>query len=695
MRRVLFAFAFSLLAAQLGAGLLPRVALLPAAFLVAVVFAVFCLRRQRGYPLICCAGALLALVLFCAQMYGTVLPQEELAGREYPLQARVQEVSPGYGPKTVQATLLIQELDGKRARIRVICDNMPRVQAADVVEGTFELRRIPEGTRRSGLYADRIYLRAVPAKDLKITHGRMHWMDHLRNLRARLASGVMRQIPGVKGQVLAAMTLGECSALTPQIRRIFRKAGLSHLLVVSGLHLTLLCGVFPRENWFRGRFRRLRAVASLVLVLFMMGITGFTPSVCRAGIVAILYDIGLLFLQPSDGLTSLGASILILCTFHCYASGDVGLQLSYAATLGVLFAASLQFEALWAVRKEKPPRKKRCIQLAGLILPSFFAAVFTMPVQLWHRMPISGVSLLANLLTLWLIQPILLCGIGCAVLGLLPGASAFRYGAARLGEWLVGWLIRIAEFCGRLPFAQARLPRGYSLFVWAVLFALGILLWNAQKFQWMALAAPCFVLAASLCGHILSQDVVTVTLLGSSRSPCAVIAQNSEALVLFQGGESNEAAVGLWMEQNGVESLSLLADLRQKPQTPLRLEARRQVTAEALPWNTAHRLNLDGMELSLLNQTQGNLALVRIDGYRILMNSGKATRLFCPVDLLLTGGDPPVGVRADTLLTTRRMGDWPIRPRAKRVLVSAGQPYCSLRPGRSCRFYEVTDVTHR
>lgn len=121
--------------------------------------------------------------------------------------------------------------------------------------------------------------------------------------------------------------------------------------MVSGLHLSLVCGVFATRT---GRFRRLRSAAAILLVLFMMGLTGFSPSVLRAGIGALILHLGSLFLLSADPLTSMALAAVLISFQGPYAVCDLAFQLSFAAALGVVLAG----EALKMMQAKQPDDKK-------------------------------------------------------------------------------------------------------------------------------------------------------------------------------------------------------------------------------------------------------------------------------------------------------------------------------------------------
>ena len=682
--------------AQLYAAALPRTVVLYAGLFFAAAAGLLLWKRWVQYPLVICLACALSAGLFLVQSSAAFLPVSLYAGGEHQLTACVEEVRPSYAAGRVHARLRVQAIDGRRVRFRIVCPMLPDSIPGEIISGRFLLSELPQDDRRLARYADRVFLEAEPVGQMSWQQGEMGLAGRLYELRTQLARNVSRGMPRPFGGVAAAMTLGVRNGLAPQIQEHFRGAGLSHLLVVSGLHLSMLCGGLLPQKLFVGWRQRLRGVLALLLVLSMMALTGFTPSVYRAGIAAIVYHVGLIFFLPADPLTSLGLSALILCGTNCYAACDVGLQLSYSATLGVLFAAQTLIRAKKLERWQRlaPGAQRLLGGLMGLLAPSFFAAVFTLPVQLWHQMQVSGTSMLANLLSLWIIRPLLICGMACAVLGFIPQLLFLYHAASLAAAVLTRLLVGIAAFCAQLPFARLALPREYALFVWLTLGILGLLLWHARKMRWMWLAAPCFVLAAVCCAAGLNRDVIHIMVVGSVSAPCVVITQNDQTIVLYQGRASNGAAVESTLSRLGRGQITLLVDLRHAD-TPIPLTAQRVLRADALSSGQVQEYALGSLELLVLHQEKGNLALVQAEGYRAAFCTG-TVRLAqpCRVDLLVMGGKSvPTELLPRRVLFTRPFA-WPDRPPKAELLYAQEDPWLRLRPGRSCQYFEVNHVTH-
>ena len=195
-----------------------------------------------------------------------------------------------------------------------------------------------------------------------------------------------------------SILLGDKSVLSAEVKRDFRRVGVSHILAVSGLHLSVL-------NWgllfvmkkggvpFRARYLIMR-----LLILVYMGVTGFTPSVTRAGVMWMLICLAELLHRDTDPLISLFAAAALLCFVNPHAVFDIGFLLSLSATFGLIVL--MQPLNVWL--KGHAIFRKRCmhpIRAAITVLATTFAAsAFTAPITLLVFGEISTLAPIANFL---------------------------------------------------------------------------------------------------------------------------------------------------------------------------------------------------------------------------------------------------------------------------------------------------------
>lgn len=199
--------------------------------------------------------------------------------------------------------------------------------------------------------ADGVYLDAA-AQQVAVVGRQGGLAGAARQLREELCSALTRLLGQQVGSVARAAAFGDKSALNSELNEMFRAAGLSHVLVVSGLHFSAASGAL--YAFLRTKLRRRAAAAAAGgLVLWLLFLTGFGPSAVRSAVALLMLYGGMLAWRRSDGRTSMGVAGVLLCVFTGPdAALDVGAQLSFCAALAVVWAG--EQTAVW--NKREPGR---------------------------------------------------------------------------------------------------------------------------------------------------------------------------------------------------------------------------------------------------------------------------------------------------------------------------------------------------
>ncbi len=461
---------------------------------------------------------------------------------------------------------MVETVDGETVRFRVECASLPKCEAGGRIRGRFSLD-VPDATQRLDDYADGIVLSAEYLSGML----RLGQSESFRARTARLQTALSRALrKGMAentGGVLAAMVVGDRSHLTSTLRSAYRGAGLSHVLVVSGLHVTIFCGLLdalPHKERERSRaYRRARSLLRAGTALLLVGITGATPSVLRAAVAVWVSSLGVWVGGPADTLTSLGAAGVLMCLGNGYAVYDVGFELSFAAVMGTLAGAECAGRGRERYydrkkkrksRREKPPRAVLLFRrFAGgmwdSLCVSLCASAATFPVLVLRGMSTTVWAVASGVAVLWLVGPMLSFGLGAALLGLaaegLPLFEIIRRPAAFCAEglaWLMNeWAFRVSV----LPGASLWFDGTYAALVCLVLILLCAM--AMRRHIRLRAALPTVILLAALAIGLetaLSWNVVNIELVGTRASPAVIITQREKAVVLFRGGQHHPAGGG-------------------------------------------------------------------------------------------------------------------------------------------------------
>lgn len=503
MRRPLCLFCAGALGVELVCAFLPQAWLLP---LLAAIFVCGLLAAVRGRKplklggILLLAGAVLGLGAVLRTHARLNALQAAYDGISVTLTAEVEQVRTSFYPGVVDAVLRVETVDGEAANFRVECAALPRCSAGERVRGTFALEARPEGEQRSA-YADGIALNAELAGGTKLERlgESRSFRARTARLQSRLSAALRRGMAEGPAGVLAAMVTGDRTHLSTCLRKAYRGAGLSHVLVVSGMHVSILCGsVLVR---FRLKRRKLRSYASCRrnallragMAVLLVGVTGFTPSVLRAGAAVWISALGVWVYGPADALTSLGVAGVLMTAGNSYAVCDIGFELSYAAVLGTLAGAALARRSAER-REEKRRRNKKtagkrggvlanCLRQQGAavwetLCVSGCACMATFPVLVLRGLSTSLYALVSSVAVLWLVEPILLLGLAAALTGLAPVLEPLHRVTAFGAEVLVDLLDRWALWVSGWPGAQIYFDTAYAALVCLLLAALLGLAWH-------------------------------------------------------------------------------------------------------------------------------------------------------------------------------------------------------------------------
>ena len=220
----------------------------------------------------------------------------------------------------------------------------------------------------------------------------------LRRFSSRLAFRLSDGVGGDEGALAAAMLLGRRDGLSDAVSRDFSRAGLSHLLALSGLHLSIVAG---GVGWILSRLRLPRLIKTPLLTLFLLiylALTGFPVSAVRAAIMLITLLAAYFSGADSDGVSSVFLAALLILIVSPEAIIDAGFMLSFAATFGI----TVFLPAFVKKRREEKPAHGKIAARArkfgssalSLLITGLAANCFTLPV-IWRMF--GGISLAAPL----------------------------------------------------------------------------------------------------------------------------------------------------------------------------------------------------------------------------------------------------------------------------------------------------------
>lgn len=526
------------------------------------------LRRERLLQAVS-LSLLAASLLFCMQTKLVLEPVLAYSGKTLPVKAQVISLTEErYG--RYYTILQVTEAGGEAVRFKLRYSGQAPLPAKpyDTVEATLQLQQLgeEEASRRS-FRAQGVYLRGSSYEPVTVTpRETLPLTGRLLELRQRMLSALNRYLPGEEGRLLGGMLLGETAPISQDVIEQFRDCGVSHLLAVSGLHTSIwVMSLFRLLVRMKVR-KRLSAIGSMAFTLFFMGLTGFSPSVSRAGIMVLLYLGGFLLRREPDSLNSLGFAALVILFANPFAAADVGMLLSFGATAGILLLQGPIARALErpAERLRCAPLRKACKAVAQPLAVTLSALAFTVPVSLLTFGQISLIAPLANLLFVNAGGVAMLCAGLCAAAAQVGLVSFLAYPFALAGGLLAKYLLAGSALLARIPFASVSLEPGLTQ-VWlagtALLFVVVFLFRNRPRHlaRLAAICSVCVLLAGNLACLLMDRGLTSVTVADVGNGTAIVVSRSGRAAVIGCGGEYDAATkVASVLHTQNINALDLL-----------------------------------------------------------------------------------------------------------------------------------------
>jgi competence protein ComEC len=269
-------------------------------------------------------------------------------------------------------------------------------------------------------------------------------------------------LPPASAALLAGLLLGERSDLPPEVDAAFRRAGVYHVLAVSGFNVALVASTTWTVLALARASRRVASLAAMAVVLGFAAVVGPQPSVLRATLMAVLVLAALLLEREAAVLNSLALAALVILALRPADLYDPGFQLSFAATAGIVLAPM--------------PRQPVVAALAV----SAAAQLAVLPISLAHFNQFSTIGVVANLAVVPLAGVATVLGL-CAVA--MAAVSTIVAGWLFAAVWpillLLRWTVTLAA---AVPGAVLHLPAppAGAIVAYGLALGLGLAAWHLR-----------------------------------------------------------------------------------------------------------------------------------------------------------------------------------------------------------------------
>ncbi|RKH73742.1 DNA internalization-related competence protein ComEC/Rec2 [Corallococcus interemptor] len=454
-------------------------------------------------------------------------------------------------------------------RVRVEARLVPDAPPSNPGERDFASARRRQGVAFTGGF--------VPGRVLALSPP-PSWRLALEDVRGRLTVAVQEVAPSPDAAALfLTLAAGQRADLDAAWEDAFSRAGLAHVLSVSGLHvaalalmtLALLRRVLVRMGgrWRTLEARRWAAPAAVPFVWAYVLFTGNQAPAVRSAVMATAVLLGLSLWRRADGLNGLSLAALVLVAWTPSSVVDLSLRLSFLAVLGLVLLSPALREALPLAPPDpsEPRRLKRWAAqaretVAQTLCASGAATLVGLPVVAAAFGRVSLAGLVSNIVALPL------CGV---LTGLAAGGAALFVVAPVVatpvlwaGAWASELLLMLTRGFAAVPFAAVEVP---GLGAWlGGAYAVGLGAWalGSGRWRWLGVLVPGAVMGAVLLPVLTPEPALRITFLSVGQGDAVVLrSQGHHALVdaggVPEGADTGERFVLPFLKSEGVSRLDL------------------------------------------------------------------------------------------------------------------------------------------
>ncbi|MBI4733048.1 MAG: ComEC/Rec2 family competence protein [Chloroflexi bacterium] len=472
---------------------------------------------------------------------GTIAAPPDVRDAYTNLRVRVTAVDTGDGDLEAGGLLLVR-VDGDES-----------YQYGEIIRLRGQLETPPENDEfsyrdylaRQGIHS---YMSSAEVTRLPFPRAGNPLLRWVYEFKDQALANIYEIFPDPEASLLAGILLGLDNGLSAELQQAFKDTGTAHIIAISGFNIAIIAALFvtffsrvlgPRRGpW--------AAIAGIALYTILVGAEA---SVVRA---AIMGGLGLFARQVGrrqTALNTLAFTAAVMCIINPFTPWDVGFQLSFFATLGLILYAEPFHQ--WAIkvigRFALPSAAEKIAQpVSEYILFTFAAQLTTLPIMAWHFGRISLVSLIANPFILP-VQPLVMILGGLALL-----LSFATLPLGRIFAWVAwpfsAYTIRLVELFDRLPHGLIIL--GDFSFLFVVAFYAILFLWTFSQGRvrdsLRTAVTPSVILASLAISAFLIWNAafaapdgrLHITFLDVGSSDAVLIVTPSGRQILVNGGSS-------------------------------------------------------------------------------------------------------------------------------------------------------------
>lgn len=332
----------------------------------------------------------------------------------------------------------------------------------DIADGELKIEQISD-EYKPNFISRGIYLKASCNKYTK-TFKSNRILKAVGKLRHYIESTLFGNLEYSEASTLTALLLGNSDYFSPRFAQNVKSAGVSHVMVVSGMHLGIILTLFISlfEKIIYNKY--LKSLLQIIITLAVALLCGFTMSILRAGLMFFISSLAPIVNRKSNPESSLSAAVVLILLFSPFAYLNAALHLSVLSTFGIL---SVAIPTVCYLRDRKIIENKIVFIFVSMVLVTTSATLMTLPETIRLFGYVSTVGIFTNL---FITYAVTLCvWLGIIALIITPVAAFLAKPFFFVCSVLLKYINYVINSLGELPFSTVELSGYFSLAAVAVI----------------------------------------------------------------------------------------------------------------------------------------------------------------------------------------------------------------------------------
>ncbi|MCQ2743809.1 MAG: DNA internalization-related competence protein ComEC/Rec2 [bacterium] len=378
------------------------------------------------------------------------------------------------------------------------------------------------------------------AKDFKILPTKVtfkqKFLQNINDYRESIIKTHSKYMESPNLEILGGIVFGDDAVSPPKnIKQSFVNSGLLHILAASGMNVAFIYGFFfSLMSILRIPFK-IRVTTGMIMVLIYSLMTGLGASVIRATFMLMFVLIGKLIDRDAHSISLLSFVALLMLIYNPLWINDVGFQLSFIVTFGIL---------VMAPAFARFNNKIIDSAISTLTIP-IIAQLWVIPIQIFYFNNISLYSVFANIMSVPILMVLSFGGFISSLLSVVkPIAEYICMGFDLILNPLITLLVNISDFWGKLPNSsiQTSHPSVFQIFLYyGILLALSVMLYKELRQKYFKKALILFGILLSILFLTvipINNKYPEITAFDVGNADCFMIKTPDNKYILIDTGKS-------------------------------------------------------------------------------------------------------------------------------------------------------------